>query len=117
MTESDLISRAKVAETIRALHINFGGRDMFPDEVKGAVLHMIGLIPSVATEPRWISVEERLPEDCGERVLVRLNDDCIVGHPRMDTDRLNRGMWVRYGDNVTHWMPLPEPPKDGGDEG
>ena len=29
-----------------------------------------------------------------------------------DTDRLLDGIWVRWGRDVTHWMPLPEPPKE-----
>lgn len=60
----------------------------------------------------WISVKDRLPENPKERVLVKTHSDCIVGNPKIDTDRYRDGMWVRYGDNVTHWMPLPEPPKE-----
>lgn len=62
---------------------------------------------------RWIPVTERLPEDREERVLVKLTDpNSIMGTPSMDTDRYVIDEWVRYGDFVTHWMPLPEPPKE-----
>jgi hypothetical protein len=60
---------------------------------------------------RWISVEERLPENC-EFVL------CIV---RYGEDAWNHELgfvlndkWVHPGRSdgtVTHWMPLPEPPE------
>lgn len=63
--------------------------------------------------PRWIPVTERLPGFEIERVLVAVNGRLILGYPKMDTDRYLNGRWVRYGDKVTHWMPLPEPP--GGD--
>lgn len=61
---------------------------------------------------KWISVEDRLPEEA-ERVLVRLSGDKPpIGEPRLDTDRVVDGRWVRWFDLVTHWMPLPEPPKE-----
>ena len=61
----------------------------------------------------WISAEDRLPEEA-ERVLVRLSGDKPpIGEPRMDTDRVVDGRWVRWFNLVTHWMPLPEPPNCG----
>lgn len=66
----------------------------------------------IATFPRWISVEDRLPENC-EFVL------CIV---RYGEDAWNHELgfvlnnkWVHPGRSdgtVTHWMPLPEAPKE-----
>ena len=54
----------------------------------------------------WISVKDSLPNDY-ERVLVN-----VIGKPfRIDADRFVNGRWVRYNGCVTHWMPLPEPPK------
>lgn len=75
----------------------------------------------------WISVEERLPEECkavlcfaGNKIVLAFmekTEDCgeyvpvfwdLVAYDRDDT-------W----DEVcaTHWMPLPEPPKMKGGEG
>ncbi len=60
---------------------------------------------------RWIPVTERLPE-AGERVLCYCRAN-IYEVMKMRTD----GDWV-YDTNhiymhsfVTHWMPLPQPPK------
>ena len=68
---------------------------------------------ALAKVPKWISVEERLPEE-GERVL------CTDGHCVFEQYRVPLscvyGTWDRGGlkspmQNVTHWMPLPEPPE------
>lgn len=64
-------------------------------------------------ERRWIPVTERLPENCMERVLVKIKDaNNIIGHPDMDTDRFHPDGWVRWGNLVTHRMPLPDAPKE-----
>ena len=70
------------------------------------------LVQNGVTLQEWISVEERLPKT-GERVLV-----CIgaVFEAFIDDD----GKWQRYYSaplkevvgEPTHWMPLPEPPKN-----
>ena len=63
---------------------------------------------------RWISVKDRLPED-GVRVLTACDDGLI----RLGISKggfhsvVNREH--RFSD-VTHWMPLPEPPKERIDE-
>lgn len=60
----------------------------------------------------WISVNERLPE-YGERVLV------TEGHATFEASLSISHKWVRcdmalgWLEDVTHWMPLPEPPKEG----
>lgn len=47
----------------------------------------------------WISVEDRLPPS-GKEVLTRICGDMY----RMDL--------LPFANEVTHWRPLPEPPKD-----
>ena len=58
--------------------------------------------------PRWIPVTERLPEE-DELVLVWRNN----GLPYVSR-RIDLSYWVGLGRDagVTHWMPLPEPPKE-----
>lgn len=53
--------------------------------------------------PEWISMEERLPEKMGEL--------CIVNRKSGDINlSVYFNHYWNYGD-VTHWMPIPEPPK------
>lgn len=78
------------------------------------ILHILDKLPAADVEPvnRWISVDERLPDNPRERVLVYIKDaNGIMGLPNIDTDRYLEGDWVRWPENVTHWQPLPEPPK------
>lgn len=75
-----------------------------------------------AQVPKWISVEERLPE-MSDIVLVIAN-----GKPREHITLINAFLiasywgeegWIADGFEgwdklaVTHWMPLPEGPKEG----
>lgn len=57
---------------------------------------------------RWIPVSERLP--VGGKVLVLWKDRTI----HLDWTFIDGGRyyWWNSGDNVTHWMPLPQPPEE-----
>jgi hypothetical protein len=62
-----------------------------------------------AAKPQWISVEERLPRP-GQEVLIV--DDQIMRVQAVSS----YGKWHPYVNGSsckpTHWMPLPELPKD-----
>jgi hypothetical protein len=61
----------------------------------------------------WISVEDKLPN--GGDVLVSNGDEIWLGSYRWHS--VDDGSWAVYmnapfrSNSVTHWMPLPEPPK------
>ena len=68
---------------------------------------------------RWIPVTERLPE-FGERVLC--TDGIAVFEQYRAELSCVYGIWERSGmkspmQEVTHWMPLPEPQKEGANNG
>ena len=67
-------------------------------------------LPDVEPLQKWIPCSERLP-DSDERCLV-FTKGHNVGISRMMGRNL-RGEWTCCGYEVTHWMPLPEPPKEG----
>lgn len=75
------------------------------------------LIANGVTIQRWIPVEERLPDHFGVFVVaisepgkMRVGKDCADFDPFAKT-WLPSMCWDR-GYKVTHWMPLPEPPKE-----
>ena len=76
------------------------------------------LIDNGVTVQEWISVKDRLPET-DEWVLV-CRKTIKIGYTTMVVDRcvfpVSGGrMWLAeyatYKQVVTHWMPLPQPPK------
>lgn len=93
------------------------------------------LIANGVTVPRWIPVTERLPEE-HESIFVKFwltdlwipgmyitTSDTVIalilcedGIKRVNTMRTTDGKWNLKGiygaKEVTHWMPLPEPPKE-----
>ena len=58
--------------------------------------------------PQWISVKDRLPDE-GKYVLVWESQGFAY------CDEMICGIWnigANNGAIITHWMPLPEPPKE-----
>ena len=73
----------------------------------------------IAKKDGWISVDTALPDDCDEYAVWML--DTITQQEYFTTSHLNpakTGFYVDYIDDdtpreqVTHWQPLPEPPKE-----
>ncbi len=63
---------------------------------------------------RWIPVTERLPEKKKAHYLCYLDDDS-VGVCYWSNISIHGSKWEWHNPNwkeVTHWMPLPEPPKE-----
>ena len=72
------------------------------------------LISNGVTVQEWISVEEKLPENGGYVVCIAKRNPFSRFMPMVA--RIEKNGWVnpiteQYISEVTHWMPLPEPPK------
>lgn len=70
--------------------------------------------------PEWISVKDRLPEKETDVLALRQDRKCFVGYicePSWN-GKINWVIWTamkstrNVSRKVTHWMPLPEPPKE-----
>lgn len=72
---------------------------------------------ALAKVPRWISVKERLPEEWQEADGTLVNYQIYMPEYGVDIGNYMKPAkaWVCMGlpCKVTHWMPLPEPPKEG----
>lgn len=65
-----------------------------------------------AKQPRWISVEERLPW-MNKKVLVTDGFIVVEAHYNGRAEWIHNGHFMETsGVIVTHWMHLPEPPKE-----
>lgn len=69
-----------------------------------------------AAQPKWISVEERLPEEDGRCVLCAVKDYWGVAVCEGYYSKVSNRIWPNDQDcalgKVTHWMPMPTPPKE-----
>ena len=72
-----------------------------------------GLIANGVTVQEWISVKDRLPEAWKQVLIYSRHDFCesavYIGVPGKWRVTWNHEMLE--ADSVTHWMPLPQPPK------
>lgn len=65
----------------------------------------------------WISVDDKLPEDL-EKVLIVYEDSDNILMASYKNGLTGKDFYVYYADGrkpthtpVTHWMPLPKPPR------
>ena len=92
-------AREKLVELLDGLSL-----DMYED-----VLYTADhLIANGVTIQEWISVEERLPEKGGSYLVFSSKSKTVFTAHYWLSDR-----WANRanGQFITHWMPLPQPPK------
>lgn len=84
----------------------------------------LGLLESIAedikqlpsAEPRWIPVTERLPDKMGTYLVTLDYKEHGTGVMSLWFHNEEIGWDLRVADEVTAWMPLPEPWKGEDDE-
>ena len=97
--------REKLVEILR--------KPIFPHELVDPIEAVADyLLDSGVTVQEWISVKDRLPEDICP-VLVALEGLNIAFHGFYQDEKWwTVGAGTRpFTQKVTHWMPLPQPPK------
>ena len=72
------------------------------------------LIANGVTVQEWVSVDDRLPEAGGYVVCIAKRNPFSRFMPMVA--RIEKNGWVnpiteQYISEVTHWMPIPQPPK------
>lgn len=102
--ESDM-TRGQILHFIQSYRIE-EGKDLMNMSVMADVLTDF---LNYVNQSSWISVKDRLPEQTYTPVLVYCEATESIG---IDCVRYVEPylVWMTY--DVTHWMPLPEPPKD-----
>ena len=114
MTNEEIIKRL---EAIASAELVVDGLKVgaITKEAFEAIQETAHLAISALERDRWISVEESLPEDF-QKVLVfwwEHSEPMIdTAFWQKDAKHFDGQHWVRMEDKVTHWRPLPEPPKE-----
>lgn len=105
---SDLIDRQAALDALDSINC-FGWVEESWKTVRGTIEHA----PAVQTEQRWIPVSERLPREY-TRVIG------YMAWKAMTAIEYQHGRWYSIDhleplpdEAVSHWMPLPKPPKEG----
>lgn len=73
----------------------------------------IDTMPAADVQPvdRWISVDDRLPENCIEVLVYDTDCGIVIGWYDKEIGDFAAD-FISPLDAVTHWQPLPEKPQD-----
>ena len=99
--------REKLIEILR--------KPIFPHELVDPIEAVADyLLDSGVTVQEWISVDDELPEVGGYVVCIAKRNPFSRFMPMVA--RIEKNGWVnpmteQYISEVTHWMPIPQPPK------
>lgn len=65
-----------------------------------------------AAQPKWISVEERLPEPDKNVLTLKNRKRVRIGYYSEDCEEWVINDMIAYDEDITHWMPLPPAPDE-----
>lgn len=92
----------------------------------GRVMYCVEHMPTLTPQNEWVSVEERLPElpekDWCSKMVISCDKNGHVAPMIWERAQVRGKMIERWkyhwdriydGAGITHWMPLPDQPKEG----
>ena len=82
---------------------------VYQDKVKDKLLELQAEIEALQ-DNQWINVEDDLPDEKVNRVIVINNDGYVWISSKCKGDMWGDCGWPE-SDSVTHWKPIPNPPK------
>lgn len=106
--EQRCLAILEAANAIEELSMRLHGDEAAIAGMKREIERMV-----VAGKPRWLPVTERLPGNGTKCLVARY--DYVTKTPFVDLLWFDNSWWDRLNSGdyaVTHWMPLPEPPKE-----
>lgn len=83
------------------------------DAALNTLLDYIADMPTIPA-PQWIRVEDKWPQN-GEWILAYLSDGNMITGIYYDAMGFALDYHYEGQGEITHWMPLPTNPKDGGE--
>lgn len=126
----DLISRKQVLDICHCFPIGTYRNEPVYDGSLSAAMDRISDLPAIIPEPQWIPVTERLPDITktikARRNVYRKSERVLCACLQADGKRLVKEGYMEFFNDypepnwiipgtihsVTHWMPMPEPPKE-----
>ena len=111
-TENNCHTHDNIVEVVNVIHCGID-----ENRVIRVARNDIELLPAPDVEPvqEWISVYDELPEVGGYVVCIAKRNPFSRFMPMVA--RIEKNGWVnpiteQYISDVTHWMPIPQPPKE-----
>lgn len=103
-------------------------RNYYADGAVADCIEFLDNAPTIDAAPQWISVKELLPEEDDNteawyessdgfraRTVIVYNGRSVFPANRFRTSTGEPYEWSISAKNATHWMPLPEPPRENAD--
>lgn len=69
-------------------------------------------LEALENQSKWISVEERLPEESGSYLVCTRRSYAFTAYFYLNTNEWKSHFAGSAGKHITHWMPLPSCPEE-----